>query len=397
MPKALNVAPESRQAEQPAEGSKNIREIRPLINALAPSESSLIQDAGDAASAPAAIVMSSPPPNGREPETAMSAEPTKRVGAGAAISKSGAAAAANIGNSEKLAIKKTRNQGRVFTIPGQVVSLLVLIMPLVVALYMSFTNWSPTRSGLSDASFVGLDNFKELLVYDNRFLQAVGRTALLAVICLSLEFMLGLALATLFLRTFRGQKILFSAFLTPMMVLPVVVGYTFWMLFQSNGPVNQVLALVGVSGVEWFRGTKLAFLAVVLTEVWHWTPLFFLILLSGLNAVPENPVRAAVILGASPRQVFWRIVLPALRPVIVVAFVIRAMEIIKIFDEVFLLTRGGPGSSTETISLYIYKLAFNDFQLAYGAAAAFLVLAGSLLMVHLLMIPVRDQLLARKA
>ena len=290
-----------------------------------------------------------------------------------------------------------RNQGRIFTIPGQVVSLMVLVMPLVVALYMSFTNWSPTRSSLRDASFVGLENFQELLVYDNRFLQAVGRTALLAVICLSLEFAFGLALATLFLRTFRGQKILFSAFLTPMMVLPVVVGYTFWMLFQSNGPVNQMLAAVGIAGVEWFRSTKLAFLAVVVTEVWHWTPLFFLILLSGLNAVPENPIRAAVILGASPRQVFWRVVLPMLRPVIVVAFVIRAMEVIKIFDEVFLLTRGGPGSSTETISLYIYKLAFNDFQLAYGAAAAFLVLAGSLLMVHLLMIPVRDQLLARRA
>jgi multiple sugar transport system permease protein len=219
----------------------------------------------------------------------------------------------------------------------------------------------------------------------------------LAVICLSIEFALGLLLATMFLRTFRGRKFLFSAFLTPMMVLPVVVGYTFWMLFQSNGPVNQILSLVGIGGAEWFRSTRLAFLAVIVTEVWHWTPLFFLILLSGLNAVPENPVRAAVILGASPGQVFRRVVLPTIRPVIVVAFVIRAMEIVKIFDEVFLLTRGGPGSSTETVSLYIYKLAFNDFQLAYGAAAAFLVLAGSILMVHLLMIPVRDQLLARRA
>jgi multiple sugar transport system permease protein len=290
-----------------------------------------------------------------------------------------------------------KNQGAVLTVPGQVVSLIVLVLPLLVALYMSFPDWSPTRSSLRAASLVGLENFKELLVYDNRFLQAVGRTALLAVICLSLEFSIGLFLATLFMRTFRGQKILFSAFLTPMMVLPVVVGYTFWMLFQSNGPVNQILALLGVHGVEWFRSAKLAFAAVVLTEVWHWTPLFFLILLSGLNAVPENPIRAAVILGASPRQVFWRVILPMLRPVIVVAFVIRAMEMIKIFDEVFLLTRGGPGSATETISLYIYKLAFNDFQLAYGAAAAFLVLAGSLLMVHLLMIPVRDQLLARRS
>lgn len=107
-------------------------------------------------------------------------------------------------------------------------------------------------------------------------------------------------------------------------------------------------------------------------------------------------MRAAVILGASPRQILWRVVLPMLKPVIVVAFVIRSMEIIKLFDEVFMLTRGGPGTSTETVSLYIYKLAFNDFQLAYGAAAAFLVLLGTLTLVHLLLAPVRDQLLEER-
>jgi multiple sugar transport system permease protein len=281
------------------------------------------------------------------------------------------------------------------TVPGQVVSLLVLVLPLLVALYMSFTDWSPTRGSLFDAEFVGFENYGELLVYDTRFIYAVLRTLCISVVCLALEFTFGLGLAVLFMREFRGKSLLFSAFLTPMMILPVVVGYIFWMLFQSNGPVNQVLELAFGAGasVEWFRGAPFAVLAVIITEVWHWTPLFFLILLSGLNSVPENPVRAAVILGASPRQVFWRVIMPMLKPVIIVAFVIRSMEIIKLFDEVFMLTRGGPGSSTETISLYIYKLAFNDFQLAYGAAAAFIVLIGSLVLVHLLLAPVRDQLL----
>ncbi len=285
--------------------------------------------------------------------------------------------------------------GRAMTLPGQVVSLLVLVLPLLVALYMSFTDWSPTRGSLLDASFVGFENYSELLVYDTRFLYAVLRTALISIICLSLEFAFGLGLAVLFLREFRGKSLLFSAFLTPMMILPVVVGYIFWMLFQSNGPVNQILefAFGPTASVEWFRSAPFAITAVIITEVWHWTPLFFLILLSGLNSVPENPIRAAVILGASPRQVFWRVILPMLKPVIIVAFVIRSMEIIKLFDEVFMLTRGGPGSATETISLYIYKLAFNDFQLAYGAAAAFLILIASLALVHLLLAPVRDQLL----
>jgi multiple sugar transport system permease protein len=284
---------------------------------------------------------------------------------------------------------------RLLTLPGQIVSLMVLVVPLLVALYMSFTDWSPTRGSLFDASFVGFENYSELLIWDTRFVYSIVRTILISVVCLSLEFVFGLGLAVLFMRDFRGKSLLFSAFLTPMMILPVVVGYTFWMLFQSNGPINQIIEYVLGAGatLEWFRNAPCAVIAVIVTEVWHWTPLFFLILLSGLNAIPENPVRAAVILGANQRQVFWRVILPMLKPVIIVAFVIRSMEIIKLFDEVFMLTRGGPGSATETISLYIYKLAFNDFQLAYGAAAAFIVLIGSLLLIHLLLIPVRDQIM----
>jgi multiple sugar transport system permease protein len=285
--------------------------------------------------------------------------------------------------------------GRMLLLPGQLISLFVLVMPLLVAFYMSFTNWSPTRGPLSSAEFIAFFNYEELLIYDTRFVEAVVRTLILGVVCLSLEFAIGLGLAVIFLRKFRGKALLFSALLTPMMVLPVVVGYTFWMLFQSNGPINQMVEWVFGAGaaLEWFKSAELATATVIITEVWHWTPLFFLILVSGLNAVPENPVRAATILGASPRQVFWKVVLPMLAPVIIIAFVIRAMEIIKLFDEVFMLTRGGPGSSTETISLYIYKLAFNDFQLAYGAAAAFLVLIGTLALVHLLLTPVRNQLM----
>jgi len=293
--------------------------------------------------------------------------------------------------------KKKDGKGisRYMTLPGLLVSLLVLVIPLLVALYMSFTDWSPTRGGLLESNWIGFENYTELLYWDNRFVHAVVRTLMISATCLALEFSLGLGLAVLFLREFPGKSILFSAFLTPMMVLPVVVGYIFWMLFQSNGPVNQILEIVlgAEAAVQWFRSPNHAVFAVIITEVWHWTPLFFLILLSGLKSIPENPIRAAIILGASPGQVFWRVVIPMLKPVIIVAFVIRGMEVIKLFDEVFMLTRGGPGSSTETISLYIYKLAFNDFQLAYAAAAAFLVLIGSLTLIHFMLLPVRDRLL----
>jgi multiple sugar transport system permease protein len=320
-------------------------------------------------------------------DTASTAGPRRALGATAdAPSVSGAAVAA----------RRQRRFARGLAAPGQVISVLVLVTPLLVALLMSFTDWSPTRGSLLDAGWAGLFNYEELLVWDTRFVEAVARTLALSAICLSIEFALGLGLAVLFLREFKGKSALFSTLLTPMMVMPVVVGYTFWMLFQSNGPINQIID--GVFGVspEWFRSATLAWTAVIVTEVWHWTPLFFLIMLSGLNSLPENPIRAAVILGASPRRIFWRVILPMLKPVIVVAFVIRSMEIIKLFDEVFMLTRGGPSTATETISLYIYKLAFQDFQLAYGAAAAFLVLLGTLFMVHMLLTPVRAQLLGER-
>lgn len=205
---------------------------------------------------------------------------------------------------------------RYFAVPGQILSLVVLVLPLLVALYMSFTDWTPTHGSLLNASFVGFDNYSELLVYDTRFVQAVIRTVLLGAVCLCLEFAIGLGLAVLFLRQFRGKAVLFSVLLAPMMILPVVVGYTFWMLFQSNGPINQIIALIFGSSFapQWFRSAPFAVITVIVTEVWHWTPLFFLILLSGLNAIPENPVRAAVILGANPRQIFWRVILPTLKP-----------------------------------------------------------------------------------
>ena len=282
--------------------------------------------------------------------------------------------------------------------PVQVMMLLMLIVPLLFALYMSFTDWTPTSGALSDASFVGVMNYEELLIDDSRFIEAVLRTLFLSATCLVLEFTFGLGLAVLFLRSFRGKKLAFSVLLTPMMILPVVVGYTFWMLFQTNGPINQVVSLLLFSNVEieWLKNGNLALLAVVVTEVWHWTPLFFLILLAGLNSLPENPMRAAVVLGASPWQRFWRVAFPMIRPVIIVAFVIRGMEVIKLFDEVFMLTRGGPGTATETISIYIYKLAFADFRLAYAAAAAFLVLVVTLVLINLMLRPIKYQLLESK-
>ena len=213
-------------------------------------------------------------------------------------------------------------------------------------------------------------------------------------ISLCFEFVIGLALATLFLRKFWGKRLWFTALLSPMMIMPVVVGYTWFMLFQYKGPVNQFFSWIAFSDVNllWLNDGTLAFIAVIVTEVWHWTPLFFLIMLSGLNAVPENPIRAATVLGASNFKIFWTIILPNMKAVIIIAFVIRGMEVIKLFDEIYILTRGGPGTATETISLYLYKLAFEDFRLAYAGSAAFIVLVITVVLINMMLKPIRYQL-----
>ena len=217
---------------------------------------------------------------------------------------------------------------------------------------------------------------------------------------LCLEFLIGLGLATIFLKKFWGKRIWFTALLTPMMIMPVVVGYTWFMLFQYTGPVNQVLGWIGGTAtgadLQWLNNGLLAFFAVVITEVWHWTPLFFLILLSGLNAVPENPVRAATVLGASHWRIFWTVIMPNMRGVIIIAFVIRGMEVIKLFDEIYILTRGGPGTATETMSLYLYKLGFQDFRLAYAGSAGFIVLVITVVMINMMLRPIRYELLEKR-
>lgn len=282
--------------------------------------------------------------------------------------------------------------------PVQLLLLGLLVFPFLLELWISLTEWQPTYGPMEEAEFAGLVNYEELIFDDSRFLEALGRTLLISAISLCLEFLIGLGLALIFLKQFRGRKIAFAALLTPMMIMPVVVGYTWFMLFQVNGPINQAIGWVALAPVEleWLKDGRLAFTAVIVTEVWHWTPLFFLILLSGLNAVPENPVRAAVVLGAGQRRVFFSVVLPMMKPVIIVAFVIRGMEVIKLFDEVFLLTRGGPGTATETISMYLYKLAFLDFRLAYAGAAAFIVLIITVVLINLMLRPIRYQLLERR-
>jgi multiple sugar transport system permease protein len=264
------------------------------------------------------------------------------------------------------------------TLPAQVLVLFIAVFPLLMQLYISLTDWSPLAGvpwPWAWEFWNSFANYRDLLG-DGRLWEALGRTGIVILVCVPVQFLLGLGLALLFVDDFLGKRLAYSVLLMPMMVVPAVAGYMFFMLFQSGGPVNGILgALIGQDvAVAWLSDPTLALVAVMIADIWQWTPLMFLILLAGLVGVPSDQMKAATLLGASPWQRFRTVVLPRMRTIIVIALAIRVIEIFKIFDTLFIMTGGGPGTATETISVYIYEVTTQDLIWGYVAAIALAIL-----------------------
>ncbi|WP_283192514.1 sugar ABC transporter permease [Rhizobium sp. AN80A] len=276
------------------------------------------------------------------------------------------------------AAPEARRLGLLLTLPAQVLVLFIALFPLLMQLYISMTDWSPLDGVGWWRAWQSWNNFANYtdLAVDSRFWSALGKTALIMVICVPAEFLIGLGLAILFIDDFPGKRLFYSVMLIPMMVVPAVAGYMFFMLFQSGGPVNNILsALTGTTiTLAWLSSPGTALIAVMIADIWQWTPLMFLILLAGLVGVPEDQMRAATLLGASWSQRFRTIVLPKMKTIIVIALAIRVIENFKIFDTLYIMTGGGPGVATETISVYIYKVTQQDLIWGYVAAIALAIL-----------------------
>lgn len=260
--------------------------------------------------------------------------------------------------------------------PMQLLLWFLLIVPTLIVLYLSVVNWQPIM-GVDwwQAPFIWLGNYARV-IRDARFWEALIRTIIIVAAAVTAEFVLGLALALFFRREFPGKRLVTSVLLYPMMLPWVVVGLSFYLLFLERGPVNYIIArALGPSATfDWYGSQFSALGVIVLADVWQWTPFMFLILYSALGALPKDPREAARTLGASEWQIFRYITLPSLRTIIFIAIVIRALEAFKVFDLVFIITRGGPGTATETFSLYIYLLSAVYGQLSYAAAMAVLIL-----------------------
>jgi multiple sugar transport system permease protein len=296
--------------------------------------------------------------------------------------------------SEALGERKSRQIGWLTTGPAQALLLFIVVFPTIVTIYVSLTWWTPLDGApwtQAYKSFAWFDNYVEIF-HDAKLFNALGRTLLMVAVAVALEFAFGFGLALLFVDRFRMRPIYYTLILMPMMVVPAVAGYMFLMLFQSTGPINQIISTISGQTVDvaWLANEKLATAAVIAAEVWQWTPMVFLILLAGLMSVPEDQIKAARLLGANEFQVLWRISLPRIKAVMAIAIGIRVIEGLKLFDIMYIMPRGGPGVATETLSLYIYKRTYGDLEWAYVSALGLaIVLAMSLIALCLLAVTKR--------
>lgn len=252
----------------------------------------------------------------------------------------------------------------------------MLAFPITYTLYLSFHEWFAAGP---PPSFNGVQNYIALLS-DKRFLNALARTLIFTALSVSVEVVLGVFLALMFAKPFVGRGIARTIFLLPMVATPVAISLVWLLMFDpATGVLNYLLKLIGLSPSLWVNDSFLALPALVLVDVWQWTPIVMLMVLGGLTALPEDPFEAARIDGASRWQIFWYLTLPMLRPYIVVAALFRGIDALKTFDSIYVITRGGPGFASETLNLYIYATAFD--YLHFGYSSALLVIFFSIVLV----------------
>jgi multiple sugar transport system permease protein len=274
-----------------------------------------------------------------------------------------------------LALKRRQWEPFAFASPSLFLITIVIVFPLAYSFYLSLLNFDLSVG--PDAEFVGLKNYTEALLHDGRFLGSVWNTAVIIAPSLVLELLLGLGIALLLNRPIRGRPILTALLAIPPMISPVMAAMAWRMMFGVKyGAINNLGRQLGIIDVyfDWFASPLLAVVAVVLVEIWHNTPFMMLVLLAGLQSIPQELYQAAKADGASPWQSFWFITLPLLKFTMAVAVMIRMIDLTKIFGLIFILTFGGPGGSTETLAFNTYLVGFKDFRMSYACALSYLII-----------------------
>jgi multiple sugar transport system permease protein len=256
-----------------------------------------------------------------------------------------------------------------FPAPAVLLVAAIIVYPVVYTVWMSLQEWF--ASSLTAPRFIGAENYRKIVLGDPRFRDAVLRTLYFTALAIAGETVLGVAMALVFNREFWGRGLLRTLAILPMVATPVAIGLVFVMMYHPTlGVANYLLTVVGLPPFKWTYSSGTALYAVALVDVWQWTPLIMLIVLAGLASLPQEPYEAARIDGASALQSFWHITLPLLRPAIVVAVLFRAIDALKTFDIIFIITQGGPANATETINILLFNQAFSYFNMGYASSMA---------------------------
>ncbi len=270
--------------------------------------------------------------------------------------------------------RRSRLTPLLMVLPAVAVLLAITVFPLVYTLRLTVLSWELTTG--FPPQFVGLQNFARVLFQDPRFWNALMNTGILVGIGVGFQTVIGTGLALELNQLGRSRPFFLSLLLIPVMIAPVIAGFQFRMIYNDQfGPLNYLLDLMTggrFRGYAWLADPHVALGAVMFTDVWQWTPFMTLVVLAGLQSMPGELLEAAEVDGASGPQRLWRITLPLLLPVIVVGILVRVMDTFKLFDIVYQLTGGGPGSVTETIAYYTYLQGFKFFSLGYTSAMAFI-------------------------
>jgi multiple sugar transport system permease protein len=266
-----------------------------------------------------------------------------------------------------------RNIQYLLVAPAILLILAVTLYPLGYSIWVDFVNYDAQIPG---HAWVGLDNFKAV-VEDPVAQQALIHTVWLAVSAVALELILGVLLALAMLRPFFGRRWLITIIVLPLFMAPVIVGQ-FWALLVTEpfGPLNWLISqVVGHTvHINWTTATPWNYVTIILADTWQWTPFMFVIILAGLSSIPDELYEAADLDGAKPLRSFFWVTLPLLTPVILLAVTFRLLDAVKLFDVIYVLTGGGPGTDTYTASFYLYQEGYQLFHLGPATAGSWIFL-----------------------
>jgi len=266
--------------------------------------------------------------------------------------------------------KRNRQIFLIFLLPGMLVLFLTTIYPMLYAGYLSFRSYDLAKLFVPRV-FVGWANYREILS-SSEFPHTLKITFQLMAITLPVQLVLGVGMALLVTQRLPGMGIARTLLLIPMMISPVIVGLVWLFLyFPELGYLNYFLGFLGIGAIPWITSTNWALWAIAIADIWQWTPFVMMGAAAAITSLSPEPYEAAKIDGNTRWQVFRHVTLPQLRPVLISLMFLRAIDVFKIYDIIFVLTKGGPGDSTEVLSLFIYRQSFTFWRMGVGAAASF--------------------------